>query len=399
MTSSISYTQSSRSSRLPKWQQVLFQIEAQFDEGVFEPNQPFPTLGELSTTYGVSDITARRVFRELKNQGRIITQGRRGTFIAPFTQKQVIYMCLPQAQLALVTSGGVNETNFFGQYIKQFHQLKLDQRFDIKTLSIEFCLRNPQAVADTPLFVSMEAILKVHDDGRAEVDTHRLEHLQQHGKAIVFRSLLGMVDGVDQVSIDYRSGIEAAVTHLVQLGHRHIAMLSGKLSNLWHKPRFEGFLNAMSKAGLTCDPHLVKITTGTSQKEDFAAVARLLAQTPRPTAIVCANDIRAIHVLEYCQANRIAVPHDLAVIGMDNAIEGSLFTPSLTTLDPNIAQVTSAMFDLVERQADGDSHAHEHVIIQPQLIKRDSTTNEQYIEQRIDSLSLPPGQDQRPDDA
>lgn len=375
--------------RLPKWLQVLMVIEQQFEEGLFEPDQAFPTLGELSSTYGVSDITARRVFRELKSQGRIITQGRRGTFIAPSLKKQVVYMCLPQAQLSIVAGASSQETTFFSSFFEYYHRQHLDQRFEIKMISMEFCLRNPAAVADAPLFVTMEAILDVQGN-KVEVNRDRLGYLQQHGRAIVFRALMGMVSGVDQVGVNFNKAMEHMVEHLAEQGHRHIGMLCGNLSNLWFKPRFEGFLNGMSHAGLTCDPRLVEITTGRDQQEDFAAVERILSQTPRPTAIVCANDSRAIHALEYCQANHISVPDELAITGYDNSIEGALFTPSLTTMDIGIAQVANAMFEMVEQQSKSLAGEHQQVSIIPQVVARGSTlgASAEAHEQSSASISL-----------
>lgn len=365
-------TQILNSSRLPKWQQVLYQIEQQFEEGMYEPDQPFPTLDELSNTYGVSDITARRVFSELKSQGRIITQGRRGTFIAPPIEHQVVYMCLPQALLSLISGTLSQDTAFFGEFFERFHRQRLDQHFKIKMISIEFCMRNPDAVADAPLFVVMDALLNINDK-KVEVDQKRLAHIQQHGKAIVFRSLLGMVDGVDQISIDFRGGFEKMISYLAKQGHQHFGMLCGNLSNLWLKPRFEGFLNALTNEGLVCNPRLVETTSGRKPQEDFDALDRILSHTPRPTVIVCANDSRAIHALDYCKANHIAVPQELAITGFDNSIESALCTPSLTTMDVGMAKITDAMFEMVERQNQASSGKHQHLVIEPQLICRDSS--------------------------
>jgi DNA-binding LacI/PurR family transcriptional regulator len=241
-------------------------------------------------------------------------------------------------------------------------------------VSIDFCLRNFSAVADWPLFIPMEVILK-HEDGQVVVDHDRLAKLRTHGKAVLFRSMPGVVEGIDQVSVDLHSAFTSTVRHLVDQGHRHMAMLCGKLSNLWFKPRFQGFLDSLAAAGLACDPRLVEITSGLNAQEDDAAMDRLLAQSPRPTAVVCANDRRALHVLEYCRTHHINVPGQLAVTGFDNIFEGSLSTPALTTLDPCITQTAQAMFELTQPvPADRDGQeAHQQVVITPQLVVRGST--------------------------
>ncbi len=370
MTSFVAPTRSS--SRLPKWKEVLREITANFDAGKYEAGQPFLTLGALSRQYGVSDITARRVFRELKSQGRILTRGSRGTFIAPLHERQAVFMCLPPAQLAWPMGDLADGSAFFQRFLTLFHQERLDKRFEIKPIAVDFCLRNPDAVAGFPLFVSMEAILKTEGE-RVLVDQERLDSLRRCGHLIVFRSLPGIVDGVDQVSKNPYDGIRDAVRHLVDQGHSHLAMLCGRLTSVWFKPRFEGFLDALSEAGLSCDPRLVEITTGLDQQEDFAAVERLLAREPRPTAIVCANDSRALHVLDYCRARGVAVPKDLAVTGFDNTLEASLSSPPLTSVDSCDEDLVRAMFQMVERKISGARGKPEQVVVSPRLIPRQSS--------------------------
>lgn len=366
-----------------KWQQVLADIEAQFEAGAYQHDQSFPTLGQLSQTYGVSDITARRVFRELKTQGRIITRGRHGTFVrvpaaaaaSKPKAKQTLLLCQPQAWLGTVVSE--SEALFLQAFYDHFHRQGLENAFELRTITVEFCIRNPEAIANATLFVMMESLLKVQGN-TALVDPERLAFFQSQGKAIVFRSLLHAIHQqtppLHQVCIDLRQGVNLAAEHLIAQGHKRLAMITGSLSNLWFKPRFEGFLDALAHHGLPCDPACIKTTKGLDPQQDFDAMDKLMALSPRPTAIVCANDTRALHVIEYCKAKGLGVPDDIAITGFDNSLESSLVTPGLTTVDQQHHKLIEAMFEMATSPVflSGKQPPQTH-IIQPRIIERRSS--------------------------
>lgn len=349
---------------LAKWQEIFHQLEEQLAAGSFQSGGPFFTLEQLGREFSVSDITARRVFQELKGRGWIETRGRRGTFVLDRAQRQSVFLCLPSHDL--------QGSAFFRQFVSVFHRKRLDERFDLKPVAVDFCLRHPDVLAGAPVLVAMEALLRFEEE-HVLVDHQRLEILRQHGQVIVFRSLLEAEAGVQHIGRDLQGGIAQAVLHLVERGHRHIGMLCGRLTNLWFKPRFEGFLEALTQAGLSCDPQLIEITSGSDPEEDYAAVERLLARTPRPTALVCASDGRALHVLSYCRTHGLSVPQDLAVTGFDNTLEASLVSPSLTSVDTGDTETVCRLFQWVEQGPNALAGASACQKVPTHLVVREST--------------------------
>jgi hypothetical protein len=371
-STSLSLSSSLQQTGLPKWQQVLMDVESRLQQGEYQPGEAFPTLEQLAQLYSVSDITARRVFKELKDKGLIVTQGRMGTFVASATRRQPLFICGPQLQ-GQPASAGAQDIEFYSRFYAYYHQQQLDKVFDLRTLSADFCMQNPQAIADATLFVMMESLLSVQEN-TAVVDPQKLAFFRDHGKAIVFRSLLDPIPGLKQVRLDLRDGVKQITRHLIEHGHKHLAILTGSLSNLWFKPRFEGFLDELAQHGLPCDPAYIHATKGLDPTQDFAAMDKLMALTPRPTAVVCVNDTRALHVLEYCRSRGIRVPQDLAVTGLDNSLEGTMVSPTLTSLDHRLDEMVRCMFDLARKGSCQDDPSQCYHVVKPLVVQRESST-------------------------
>jgi LacI family transcriptional regulator len=129
------------------------------------------------------------------------------------------------------------------------------------------------------------------------------------------------------IDIDHKAGAEEMVRYLIGLGHRRIAYISGPLTVSTARYRHQGFLKAMSDAGLAAD--LV-------EEGDFAyaggqaAASRLLDRDP--TAIFAANDQMALGALAACRARHLAVPGDLSVVGFGNTSAAEHAVPALTTV-------------------------------------------------------------------
>jgi DNA-binding LacI/PurR family transcriptional regulator len=131
------------------------------------------------------------------------------------------------------------------------------------------------------------------------------------------------------VNLDDSWGITEAVQHLVSLGHRSIAHVSGDPLMLHSTRRAESFSRAMTDSGL--DGSLV-VTTDFSAAGGAAATRELLGAAVPPTAIVYANDPMAVAGLGVLQAAGVVVPDDLSIVGFDGVDIGRHVFPALTTV-------------------------------------------------------------------
>ncbi len=143
------------------------------------------------------------------------------------------------------------------------------------------------------------------------------------------------------VGFDNRAAAIRIASHLLELGHRDFAMISGiTLGNERASERLEGVRQALSARGLSLAPGRVveKPYTLSAGREGLREVLR---GAPRPTAVVCGNDVLAIGALAECHAQGIAVPREISVTGFDDLEMASVVTPALTTVHFPTAELGS----------------------------------------------------------
>jgi LacI family transcriptional regulator len=161
------------------------------------------------------------------------------------------------------------------------------------------------------------------------------------------------IDGFHSTLVyDERAGAARAAQHLIDLGHRRIALMSGPDLIPAHERR-AGFIEALAKAGLEPageawgDFHF---------ESGVAGAQKLLDIDPRPTAILSASDAMAAGILNVAARRGIAVPRDLSVVGYDYLL-APMLTPSLTAVHRPMRELArdgvGRLIDLVERIPSG----------------------------------------------
>ncbi|MGE4247693.1 MAG: substrate-binding domain-containing protein, partial [Parvibaculaceae bacterium] len=139
-------------------------------------------------------------------------------------------------------------------------------------------------------------------------------------------------DGTPCVGFDNAEAARRLANHLLDLGHRHIAVIAGLTRNNDRAAaRLEGVRQALGDRGLEV-PKEMLIERPYRIAEGQFALRALVAMTPRPTAIVCGNDQLALGALVECGRRRIAVPRDLSIVGFDDLEFAGQIAPSLTTI-------------------------------------------------------------------
>ncbi|WP_165362767.1 LacI family DNA-binding transcriptional regulator [Promicromonospora panici] len=162
--------------------------------------------------------------------------------------------------------------------------------------------------------------------------------------------------GGDYVHTDDVSGIRELTEHLISRGRRRIAFLGGDESAPPTQERLEGYRTALKAAGLPArDDHVVFETFTRQGGRDGAATLLDRADgADRPDAIVAANDLIAIGVLDAARARALRVPDDLAVTGYDDIDAASLVNPPLTTVENPAREIGRACARLLLDRLDGE---------------------------------------------
>lgn len=172
------------------------------------------------------------------------------------------------------------------------------------------------------------------------------------------------------VCIDNEAAACAAVQHLIGLGHRRIAHLSGPAENILTGARRNGYRRALAEAGLPLDSAL-EYAGAFSLQGGIAGFAQFFEAADRPTAIFCANDESAMGFISAAHRAGVQVPRDVSVVGFDDIHFAQSYIPALTTIrQPHVEMGTRAMQLLLAILAHEDPAP---VCLDHALILRDST--------------------------
>jgi DNA-binding LacI/PurR family transcriptional regulator len=183
------------------------------------------------------------------------------------------------------------------------------------------------------------------------------------------------------ISLDNVLGAQLAARHLLELGHRRLAFVSGALGSVNRRERFRGFSDALEDAGL--DPSDALVWSGGADHSygdlDVAGLGRraageLLASAEPPTAIVAINDMCALGVCAGIRDAGLRVAADVSVIGFDDIVLADLASPPLTTIRQPLAEMAAAAFANLRSGIESGEPMHgQSLLMRPELVVREST--------------------------
>jgi LacI family transcriptional regulator len=175
------------------------------------------------------------------------------------------------------------------------------------------------------------------------------------------------------VAPDDRRGAVAAVTHLLDLGHREIAHLGGPPALAPGRERHAGFRDALRERGLEPDERLVRSADGFTGGAGVAPTQALLDGGAPFTAVFAANDLLALDCIDTLRAAGLECPRDVSVIGFNDMPFAGRFTPPLTTIRFSHYDIGREAARLLMAQLDGDQSAPRTLVLPTELVVRGST--------------------------
>lgn len=179
-------------------------------------------------------------------------------------------------------------------------------------------------------------------------------------------------DTYDTLTIDNRRGAQAVLRHLLGLGHRRIAVISGVPGNYDADERMRGYRKAMREAGIAV-PNDWELAGDFTESSGYDAVGAFLALRPRPTALFAANDSMAIGAMFGLREAGLRVPDDVAVVGFDDIPMARYMSPPLTSVHVDIAALGGrAVRTLLHAIGEKNTHVRRHQRLTTTLVIRQS---------------------------
>ena len=199
-----------------------------------------------------------------------------------------------------------------------------------------------------------------------------VELAELHAVVFVDERVVGL--HVPFVGADNRRGARASMAHVLGHGHERIAIVGGPVALWTAEQRLAGYREALAAGGL--DPDAVPVLDGDYRRASgYAAACEALTGPPtsRPTAVVCANDLMALGVVEYCRDHGLRVPDDLSVVGFDDVPLASLLTPSLTTVRQPAGDMGRQATEMLLATVAGDEQPAGQGLLPTELQVRESS--------------------------
>ncbi len=200
-----------------------------------------------------------------------------------------------------------------------------------------------------------------------------LHAIRASGKPMVLIDM--QLPGYTSINPDNRLGGYLATRHLIKVGRKRIAMLSGPSAHYSIQERVHGFRKALYDAKILANPALeIAIPHHANEEASVKrAMLSLLAMTQPPDAVFCYNDSTALTAMQTCLEAGLKVPHDIAIIGFDDISAAPRANPHLSSIHVDKEALGAEGVEILLRKTQDEVVEK---ILAVQLMVRESSTDE-----------------------
>ena len=318
----------------PLYRRIQNILRDRIKRGYWLAGQALPTRRELCSEFGTTHVTLDKAIDGLVRDGLLRAARGSGTFVADaFAPKRTLRVgvIIKRSDTDETLAEHWNENFYFGPLFQGIRDGVTDKYIEIVYSHIQR--------GDYESYYRETAL-----DGMILVLPHLedlplLHTLAADGVCYVTTGF-STDDPADAslpcVDTNNRQGAMDAVNHLIDLGHRRIAIVNLATSHANHHDRLEGYFSALAASGLAVAPDdLVLYPTYTVARFDQqveAWIKRAKASDRLPTAIFACDYIMALTTLRALRRNGLRVPEDVSVVGFDDPMSAAHLTPPLTTV-------------------------------------------------------------------
>ena len=233
---------------------------------------------------------------------------------------------------------------FFASLVKAVESAAIERGYTTVACSSDANSDLEERYLDLLLDEQVDALIY---DGDHDRFGSRLERLAERGTAIVVVDRAeGVREAFASVVVDNSAGGTLVAQHLIDLGHRHVAMVAGPRGLSTSGPRVDGFCSTLKSCGIRIGEHTVCRAQDLTLEAGVHAVEHLLAVDPTITAIFCENDLVALGSIRVARQRGLDVPGDISIVGFDDIFVSSLVSPALTTVRQPVGELGASAVDI-----------------------------------------------------
>ena len=204
----------------------------------------------------------------------------------------------------------------------------------------------------------------------SKIEDKVLMYLQERGiPFVVIGKPFKHVEEITHVDNDNFRATKEVTEYLIQLGHDHIAFVGGNLNLVVTVERLLGYEKALREAGISLNDEYI-VHEEFLREGGQEAVRELLSLKVPPTALVVADDLMALGVLNTLDEMGIKVPEDISIISFNNVLVSEMSRPPLTSVDINIFDLGFEAARSLIQKIENPKEPIKRIIIPHQIVKR-----------------------------
>ncbi len=216
---------------------------------------------------------------------------------------------------------------FFPELIRGFEDAAIEHNYELLIGSTNYDTRRMEACIRRMVERNVEGVAVM----TFGIEGPLLDELVARNIPMVFVDMPVEAPRAEALLVDYDTGICEAIEHLEGLGHSRIAFITGPMMQRSCQLRLDAYTRGLQGCGLRVEKRLI-LTGDHSLAGGTTATESMLRLAPRPTAVLCSNDMMAIGVLRRLAAAGVRVPDEISVIGFDDIQLASYVYPALSSV-------------------------------------------------------------------
>lgn len=354
---------------IPKYIQIRKAIREQIRTGQLKPKDQISTEAELMSEYGVSRITVLNAIRDLVSEGLLVRERPLGTFVAD--QSSVI---TDESLVGVLTHA-------HGHIYKDFVQsvVRHLQNMGYYALVFDTCDTEsddmPKDILHKVAHIIDSRLCGLIVEGLSSFPFELLRQKKDKIGKLVFVYHYETPDrflDADFVLSDYEYGGYIAINHLLELGHKRIALLSHKpqeQSYFFIHSLIKGCHRAFAEHGLNQADCFTLITDEGDHLLNVKKIKSILSDKDRPTAIFALGDYKTRSIFRAAREVNLNIPDDLALVGYYNTPWCEMLEVPLTSISTKETEIAQIACQLVTE----NNTVNKTVLVKPDLIIRGSS--------------------------
>jgi LacI family transcriptional regulator len=327
-------------------------------------------IKDVAREAGVSTATVSHVI----NNSRYVTETTREKVLSAI-EKCNYY---PNAHARSLASGrshmlGVLVSDianpFFPELVKSIEAAAFERGYDLILLNTNYDAERTSGYIKRLIQRKVAGVALM----TSEMDAALIDELARCHVSVVFLDAGSTGECMSNLLVNYESGIDEAVGHLVSLGHQSIAYIGGPHRLRSAIKRLEAFQSGIARH-LPQDAPAAPVYEGDFRLEGGRRAAReMLSAGDLPTAVIVANDMMALGVMQECRASGVRIPLDLSIIGFDDIAFAELTDPPLSTVCLPRTELGRRAVEALMMTIEGADRQGLEIHIQTYLVIRGST--------------------------